>query len=295
MAALMAADFTLNGLLMVSVSAMQRETACLFVVDPDGTNLRQLADIDVYSRWRWSPDSNKIAYQTSGGGMYGELFVVDSDGTNRRQLTETEEYPEFGNGFDWSPDGNYLMYAIGGTYSFALFIVESDGSNRRQIHESESDATAGYEWSYSPDGRQFVLYPLSYDSDRCEEPWARSAFLANADGTSLRPYSDSLDWSSPPDSTVIYIEHVEGADGQQIDVLFAENTDGTNRRQLSEMSHDLWPYRADACFTLSPDGNHVAYTAGYSDLFIVDSDGTNLRQLADNRSGSCPTWRPIGS
>ena len=250
----------------------------LFVVDSDGTNLRQLDDIDsdsrwhYYSGWRWSPDSNKVAYRRSGG-VYGELFLISSDGTNRRQLTETEEYPQYGNRFDWSPDGNYLMYTIGGSYSLALFIVESDGFNRRQIHESERGATAGYEWSYSPDGRQFILYPLSCDSDRCE-PWASSAFLANTDGTSLRPPSDSLDWSSPPDSAVIYIGSVEGADGQRIRVLFARNPDGTNRHQLSEMSHHLWPYRADECFTLSPDGNHVAYTAGYSDLFIVDADGT---------------------
>jgi Tol biopolymer transport system component len=53
-------------------------------------------------------------------------------------------------------------------------------------------------------------------------------------------------------------------------------------------------------FSLSPDGTAIAYSSyredGGSDLYIIDSDGENRRQLLDCAQGACsnPAWEPNG-
>lgn len=53
-------------------------------------------------------------------------------------------------------------------------------------------------------------------------------------------------------------------------------------------------------FAVSPDGTVIAYSSyredGGSDLYLIDSDGENRRQLLDCAQGACsnPTWEPNG-
>jgi Tol biopolymer transport system component len=64
----------------------------------------------------WSSDGTHIAFIASQTGRFAaDLFVVGSDGSHLVKVTETlpsDEY--FSRNYDWSPDGNYIIFATHG-------------------------------------------------------------------------------------------------------------------------------------------------------------------------------------
>jgi TolB protein len=60
----------------------------IFVMDADGTNLKQLTT-EGASYPAWSPDGKYIVY-TDVRQEYGRLFIMNADGSNKRQLTFEE-------------------------------------------------------------------------------------------------------------------------------------------------------------------------------------------------------------
>ena len=76
--------------------------------------------------------------------------------------------------------------------------------------------------------------------------------------------------------------------------LFAVSPDGGPPTPLTFPPDDLLD------FTVSPDGTAIAYSSyredGGSDLYLIDSDGENRRQLLDCAQGACSNaaWEPNG-
>ena len=72
----------------------------IFVMDADGTNVRQLTTNDVWDGDPvWSPDGKQIAFKSS---RYGddplsdfEIFVMDADGSNVVSTTQEGSEPSF--------------------------------------------------------------------------------------------------------------------------------------------------------------------------------------------------------
>jgi Tol biopolymer transport system component len=76
--------------------------------------------------------------------------------------------------------------------------------------------------------------------------------------------------------------------------LYAISPDGGPATALTFPPDDLLEY------ALSPDGTLIAYSSyredGGSDLYLIDSDGDNRRQILDCAEGACsnPSWEPNG-
>ena len=69
----------------------------IFVMDADGTDVRQLTDND-HGDWdpSWSPDGDHIAFTGRRGGPQEEIFVMEADGTNTYSTGQEGFHLSFG-------------------------------------------------------------------------------------------------------------------------------------------------------------------------------------------------------
>ena len=96
--------------------------------------------------------------------------------------------------------------------------------------------------------------------------------------------SNKFSWS--PDSTRLVL-----AGGLRSPQLFVVEADGTGAQQLLEepiVAYDpQW----------SPDGSQIAFTSEAGDIYVVDANGDNPRNLsaASDTPGAAPRWSPDGT
>ena len=120
----------------------------LFVVKPDGTELRQIVPtvtgaISVH----WSPEGTLLAF-TSENGPDNQIWTIRPDGTGLRQLTDgvdgsTAVVPM------WSPDGSKLLFQRKLDAHVTLWTMNADGTGQTQLTPTPvaSDWVGGYEWA----------------------------------------------------------------------------------------------------------------------------------------------------
>lgn len=98
----------------------------LYVVPPDGSQLRQLARTNRYLfSPTWSPDSTAIAFSSD----LTAINRVTVDGTGLQQLATSDKNPAAA----WSPDGTKLALVTLTSTEEILTIVDQDGGNPQTI------------------------------------------------------------------------------------------------------------------------------------------------------------------
>lgn len=147
---------------------------------------------------------------------------------------------------------------------------------------------------WSPDGTRMVfvhgenkrkdLYAVDVDEHGAHDPVS----LTSGEGE-----YDSPSWS--PDGTRIVCSRTTSATYSNIVVLDA---DGDNLVQLTDSNRD------DLHPSWSPDGTRIIFAAkredgrGKQQIFAMDVDGSNARQLTDDDEHGdniCPVWSPDGT
>jgi Tol biopolymer transport system component len=119
-------------------------TAEVWVMRPDGSNARRLADRSADPAF--SPDGGRIAFASDRAGngelSYGdrvfyanELYVMDADGSNQRRLTRTKHLNELQP--SWLPSGARIAYQRGKAFDNAegtvVMQMNADGTCARRI------------------------------------------------------------------------------------------------------------------------------------------------------------------
>ena len=209
----------------------------------------------------WAPDGSFFVFlsnRDSEGSEGNQLYMMRHDGGEAQKVTEAEEGVS---GFDFSPDGRWLVYRSGESGQEQLFgisVADLPAGEAGQLTEGE----AGIEqWDFSPDGgRIYFVRPDSFDEDeklRLEEGF--TVDVKNA----MTPLSKL--WS--------------------LDVV-----SGTESPMTTSGS-----YSVDA-LTISPDGRWIGFTGGsteryernitqarlYTDQYLLEVSSGRIERLTEN-------------
>src|SRR5207249_2622118 len=107
---------------LIAFSRLSSGNGDIFVVRPDGSDLRQLtSSAEQDESPAFSPDGRWIAFERGFEG-HRDIWLTRTDGSNAHAIVATaheESQPA------WSPDGATLLYAREGQ----LYSVGRDGSN----------------------------------------------------------------------------------------------------------------------------------------------------------------------
>jgi TolB protein len=78
-------------------------------MNTNGSELKRLTNNPAYDGWpKWSPDGEKIAFETDREKDYG-ICVMNSDGSGLRNLTTNNTYRD--RWPCWSPDGKKIAFS----------------------------------------------------------------------------------------------------------------------------------------------------------------------------------------
>lgn len=290
-------------------------TSQIFVVNEDGTGLKQLTHQEAGADARepaWSPDGSRIAF-TEGQGRGSHVVLMHSDGSHHSPIT-VAEWGLPGRAAvwttwsaTWSPDTAH--FAVVGscaapskncmdTQSQVIVLINVDGFVSGRVRGSLEDLLTP---AWSPDGQAIAYaYEPSIGSD--DGIWVFRLNDRHGDVVSRGCYSDA-DCHASPGSRVRYSSPAWAPDAQKLAYVASTPSGDTSRilvKAIDESDDALIsvtpPGSADSYPSWSPDGSRIAFTSlvdGYRHIFVMNSDGSERRQLTDGHFNDVhPTWSP---
>ncbi len=159
-----------------------------------------------------------------------------------------------------------------------------------------SDGTLHIAPALSPDGKLIAylseknfffidFYLADGETGKVIKKLAKSVFDANYE--TFRYISSTSSWS-PDSKYLVFAARAQGGDDIVIFDPIRRKAVRRIRVELSGLSSPVY----------SPDGKQLAFTGmegGLSDLYVVNADGTGLRQLTDDKYAQLmPAWSPDG-
>lgn len=275
--------------------------------------------------YTWNPQKQKIIYQSvniEGALAAGESeLITDNEITFNITITSPDGKPDkykeiqkllvneiqsanmVQNAGKWEskkttnwtrleqPAGN-LIFMSTRDGNFEIYSMNAQGENLRNL---SSNKAIDYAFSYTPDKR-LVFYSNREGNDE--------VYIMEADGKKVtnltnHPSGDRIPYASPDGTLISFLSDRDQKKGE----IYVMDTDGRYLKRLTNNE-----YFEDGP-SWSPDGKKIIFTRELRDLtdtsanaatngeiFIMDADGTNEKQLT-NRPGydGGPQFSPDGS
>ena len=259
----------------------------------DGGNAKIVAAFEplmYYLYPRWSPDGKWIAFQRGEPPLRFDVFMVPSDGGTQQQVTHENGVI---NGFSWLPDSSGILYSStrGNTIPYlansGLWQVALGERAPRQVTSSETSYASP---DVAADGRiavtrmrmQSDIWKFPVDG-RGDDNVARATRLTRQTAQVLTPTA------SGTGNEVAFLSDSGGHAN-----LWVINDHG----ELRQITHERDPAVAVGAPLWAPDGRTIAFVSSRGNpgltfgVWLVDPDGSNLRQLANPGLG--PAWSHDG-
>lgn len=252
----------------------------LFVMDMNGTNIRQLTNekgLALYSSWDAAGD---ILVYTSYRQRVPDLFLLDIFDKRSKRVTRGSGL-EIGGQF--GPDGKSILAAQTFGKESHIVLFDLEGRIKRRITSLPGVIDVSPKWSPS-------FSKIVFCSNRSGGP---QIFTMNSDGTDVKRvsfvrsnYCTSPAWS-PLGDRIAYVCRVEGRHH-----IFSSRVDGTDSLQLTSVGNNENP-------EWSPNGKYLAFSSTFGhgqtyNIALMRYDGTSMKQLTNSKSGDFdPAWGPL--
>jgi len=270
----------------------EREPSGVYVMGATGENLRLVVGGGFHPSW--SPDGKEIAYSLKGrdapdvrNNVPSQIWVVNVESGSKRLLCEMDAMQPA-----WSPHGARVAYWFMPTSVGRSDVATVPSAGGESVVVTK-DATTNWNPVWSPDGRY-----LYFASDKggsmslwrvaIEEETGQVLSEPETVGT-LSKYSRHLGFSRDG-KRMIYVQ----TDNQSN--IQAADFDARTEKVVGE---PRWVTRGDRVVVrpeLSPDGRQFVMRVPrrtQDDIAIVNRDGTNWRDLTDDKYfDRYPRWSP---
>lgn len=210
----------------------------------------------------------------------------------------------------WSPDGERIIFAIGGFAAFfdafhsrflkagdrvetgaQVAIVNADGTGFTELTAAPGNNAFP---SFAPDGKRFVYRTFTEDGYGLR--------IMNLDTKAVKTLTGEYDnfplWS-PRGDLIMFARQIEDAYE-----IYTIKPDGSSLKRLTFTKGN------DAHMAWSPDGEYIVFTSSrmgfkdevaytdapqpYGEIFVMRYDGTGVEQLTDNQwEEGTPAWQPM--
>jgi Tol biopolymer transport system component len=278
------ATATASGVIVYSAGATPSSVPHLRLLNVDTGARRPLATKRFAHSASWSPDGTRVVFEDYGahGSETTQLAVVTLRTGSIHRLTRS---PSLDESPAWSPNGGRIVFSrapLAGRDD-GLWLVNAQGGGERHLtYNRFGDTCAGW----SPDGKRIVFVRYRNLSG------GRDLWLMRSDGKNghrLIARATCATWSL--DGTQLAFGRLTGRTipgcGCAATDLYLADANGGKPRLLTRNGGDP---------TWSPDGSRIAfvrYDGRRSHLWLIDSDGTGLRQLTGGTSSQrAPAWQP---
>jgi TolB protein len=225
-----------------------------------------------------SAQGGQIVFASDRAGGGRDLYLVNRDGSGERRLT----FGLFARAPQWSPSGDRIAFSVRGSDgNWDVYTVAADGSalTRLTTDSGRDDYPA-----WTADGR-IVWQNDPGGSLACP----CNAWIMNPDGSGKQQLDTGGDAFAPtpaPRGNRLVFGNGAG--------LITMQLNGQARHQITTIAGDFQP-------RWSPNGNDIAFlrdtTGTDNDIFVVHSDGTDLKRLTDtpSRTEFSLSWARDGS
>ena len=159
-----------------------------------------------------------------------------------------------------------ILFTVSSRQNSETYAMKPDGTNQRRLIAAERGKRDWFP-RWSSGGKKIVFF-ADRNGEDCNSPYSLhcARFVMNSDGSSVARFS--------PDS-----------------VRFAKAQKAANHKSLVPLEPDL-----------SPDGTQIVFSHGqrndadewHSDLFLINTDGSNLRKIHGTEQSYQARWSPDG-
>lgn len=267
----------------------------LWIINIETGNKREIIKSEA-SFPTWSPNGKWIAYWFYPSSIgRRDIAIIAADGSGKPNVITTDFAVSNWNPV-WSPDNKFLYFVSDKNGNWNFWRVEIDEQTGKTLGEPEPIITPS---SYSRH--------LAFSADGKRMIYVQSQAQANIQGVEFDDKNGKIignpTWVTTGDREVTRAEL--SANGEKFlmrqvrrtqDDIVVVDRDGNDWQDITnDPAFDRYP-------RWSPDGKQIAFTSdrneGYN-IWICNSDGTNLRQVTfnkeSNRGTSFPVWSPDGN
>ena len=223
----------------------------------------------------FSPDGKRFAFQRRDAVEGRDvLLVANVEGTEEKELA-TRKHPDFLlSGPAWSPDGLTIAFPIGGFvngYYRSIGVVNIADGTEKRLTSYKWDDVQRFAWL--PNGSGLILSARERPADPYQL-WQVS-FPEGEVRTVTNDLSNYNQISLTADGTAWAAVLADATSN----IWLVPNGEWSNGRQLTSSKTN-----GVASLAFSPDGRIIYQSgaAGNSDLWIMDVDGRNQKQITDD-------------